>query len=108
MKFLILFLLAGLSVSSYAQPIPLPEHPRPDFERSHWINLNGQWDFEFDSLDVGLANQWQKGISPFSKKINVPFPWGSPLSGVKDEADFAWYKKIITIPETQKGWRQPD
>ncbi|MDR1746731.1 MAG: hypothetical protein LBR49_05610, partial [Tannerella sp.] len=28
--------------------IPLPEHPRPDFERSEWINLNGVWSFTFD------------------------------------------------------------
>ncbi|MBC7923273.1 MAG: hypothetical protein H7Z75_19525, partial [Ferruginibacter sp.] len=29
--------------------IPLPEHPRPDFQRPDWANLNGQWQFEFDS-----------------------------------------------------------
>ncbi|MDR1814863.1 MAG: hypothetical protein LBR18_08475, partial [Tannerella sp.] len=31
-----------------ADNIPLPEHPRPDFERSEWINLNGVWSFTFD------------------------------------------------------------
>ena len=81
-----------LTMGALAQTIPLPEHPRPDFERSNWINLNGQWDFEFDSLNKGVANQWHKGAAKFSKKIQVPFPWGSPLSGVKNEADFAWYK----------------
>ena len=25
--------------------IPLPEHPRPDFERAEWVNLNGDWSF---------------------------------------------------------------
>ena len=29
--------------------IPLPEHPRPDFYRSNWVNLNGPWDFKFDN-----------------------------------------------------------
>jgi hypothetical protein len=89
------------SISLFAQQIPLPEHPRPDFERVNWLNLNGSWDFEFDSLNVGVDKNWQNGKSAFSKKINVPFPWGSPLSGVKDEADFAWYKKTISVP---KSW----
>ena len=84
-----------LTMGAHAQTIPLPEHPRPDFERANWINLTGQWDFEFDSLNKGVVNQWHKGATKFSKKILVPFPWGSPLSGVKNEADFAWYKKTI-------------
>ena len=94
-----------ITIGGYAQTIPLPEHPRPDFERAHWINLNGQWDFEFDSLNKGVTNQWQKGTIPFSKKIQVPFPWGSPLSGVKNEADFAWYKKTITGPASWEKQR---
>ena len=28
--------------------IPLPEHPRPDWERPQWVNLNGEWDFGFE------------------------------------------------------------
>ncbi|NBR57417.1 MAG: beta-glucuronidase, partial [Chitinophagia bacterium] len=55
-----------LTIVGHAQTIPLPEHPRPDFERANWINLNGQWDFEFDSLNKGVANQWQKGATKFS------------------------------------------
>ncbi len=91
-------LLLCFCINVFSQQIPLPEHPRPDFERANWLNLNGSWDFEFDSLNVGLSQNWQNGKATFSKKINVPFPWGSPLSGVKDEADFAWYKRTITVP----------
>ncbi|MGI9138309.1 MAG: sugar-binding domain-containing protein, partial [Sediminibacterium sp.] len=87
-----------INLGGNAQNIPLPEHPRPDFERSNWINLNGQWDFEFDSLNKGVASKWQIGTTKFSKKIQVPFPWGSPLSGVKNEADYAWYKKTVIVP----------
>ncbi len=38
-------ILLGLlwSVSLPSQEIPLPEHPRPDFQREQWINLNGNW-----------------------------------------------------------------
>ncbi len=92
--------------STFSQTqIPLPEHPRPDFERNEWQNLNGYWDFEFDKSDVGVTENWQNGNKNFSKKILVPFPWGSPLSDVKDETDIAWYFKKITINPIWKGKR---
>ena len=95
-----------ISEQSYAQEkIPLPEHPRPDFERSEWINLNGNWAFEFDKNDEGEKAQWYKGTKKFSKTIAVPFPWGSPLSGVKDEADIAWYSKAINVKPEWKNKR---
>ena len=97
--------LLFFSINIFAQTIPLPEHPRPDFERTNWINLNGIWDFEFDSLNIGIEKNWANGQTNFSKKINVPFPWGAPLSGVKDEADFAWYKRTITVPQAWKNKR---
>jgi hypothetical protein len=97
--FLFLCLFSPLS----AQQIPLPEHPRPDFERPNWINLNGSWDFEFDSLNIGIEKNWQAGKTFFSKKINVPFPWGSALSGVKDEADYGWYRRTIMVPQVWSG-----
>jgi len=103
MKLSILLLCFSAIVT--AQPIPLPEHPRPDFERSDWVNLNGLWQFEFDSLNAGIDQKWQNGKAAFSHKINVPFPWGSPLSGVKDEADFAWYKRKITVSKSWSGKR---
>ncbi len=102
---LTLFCLLVIKQSFSQQNIPLPEHPRPDFERSEWLNLNGNWAFEFDKNDVGEKAQWQKGIKKFTQTISVPFPWGSPLSGVKDEADIAWYSKKITIKPEWKGKR---
>ncbi len=87
-----------LSQLLHAQDIPLPEHPRPDFERTEWQNLNGEWAFEFDSLNVGISQNWASNSDKFSKKITVPFPWGSKLSGVKDEADIAWYAREINVP----------
>ena len=57
--------------------IPLPEHPRPDFERAEWVNLNGTWQFRFDPDDVGLAQAWHGSAADFPLAITVPFPWGS-------------------------------
>ena len=82
-----IFLFLSFSVLS-AQTIPLPEHPRPDFERSTWINLNGYWDFKFDKENKGLTDSWQNQVR-FDQKILVPFPWGAPLSEVVDDADIA-------------------
>jgi len=91
-----------LGISLMNAQIPLPEHPRPDFKRPQWINLNGTWDFKFDSNDIGISNNWFNSKTKFEKKINVPFPWGSKLSLIKDEADIGWYKKNITVPEKWK------
>ena len=104
MKHLYLICLLVMSHGVGAQGIPLPEHPRPDFERDQWVNLNGQWEFEFDSLDKGLDEKWFE-TKNLSDKITVPFPWGSALSGVKDEADIAWYRKAITVPISWEGSR---
>jgi len=101
--FVLLLLVVGSSL--FGQTIPLPEHPRPDFERTPWLNLNGAWQFEFDSLDEGIAKKWSDGNTSFSHKITVPFPWGSKLSGVKDEADIAWYKREITVSPEWKNKR---
>lgn len=95
----------ALCLCTQAQSIPLPEHPRPDFERADWRNLNGAWDFRFDAKDEGLSANWQNRSDAFPLQIQVPFPWGSALSGAKDEADVAWYRKSITVPAAWSGKR---
>lgn len=96
-----IFLFSGFH-SGRSQTIPLAEHPRPDFERPQWINLNGSWQFEFDSMNAGLNEKWYAKKN-FSKSIVVPFPWGAALSTVEDKADIGWYKRKIKIPDTWKG-----
>lgn len=98
----IVVFLVGTSNVFSQETIPLPEHPRPDFERSTWLNLNGNWAFEFDKNDVGNTEKWYDNHKKFTKIISVPFPWGSPLSGVKDETDIAWYSKNINV---KREWR---
>ena len=101
-----------MRTATVAAAIPLPEHPRPDRERSAWINLNGEWDFTFD----------HEGRN-FDRHIVVPFGWGSPLSGVeappassrqantrraltgKEPLNDCWYRREITVPADWKGRR---
>ena len=104
-RILTLFLLLTLFHLSAQTPIPLPDHPRPDFERAEWQNLNGSWAFELDDRDVGIQEKWFEGKKRFSRNIQVPFPWGSPLSGVPDSADIAWYRREINVPAAWKGKR---
>jgi len=85
--------------------IPLPEHPRPDFERALWQNLNGPWQFEFDGQDVGESQRWYRTGPPTARPIVVPFPWGSPLSGVPDSAPIGWYARTIDVPAAWSGRR---
>ena len=61
----------------------LEEYPRPQFVRDEWLNLNGEWDFEFDDLNVGQKEKWFFGHK-YSKKINVPFAFQTKLSGIND------------------------
>ncbi len=89
-----------------ADAVPLPEHPRPDFRRDAWVNLNGAWQFAFDAEDVGQKEGWfDKGRHTFSKRITVPFPWEAKLSGIGDTEyrGVAWYAREITIP---KDWKE--
>ena len=85
--------------------IPLPEHPRPDFQRPAWVNLNGTWQFRFDPNDEGLAQAWPRGGVPFPLAITVPFPWGSKLSGLPDTAKIGWYARTIEVPAAWQGQR---
>lgn len=47
-KLLAVALLLLINISNgFSESTPRPEYPRPQFERSEWINLNGTWTFQF-------------------------------------------------------------
>lgn len=84
--------------------IPRPEHPRPQFERERWINLNGEWSFTFDFGKSGRDQGFSKSFG-FKNKIIVPFCPESEISGVghKDFIECLWYHRTIAIPHQWKG-----
>jgi hypothetical protein len=92
--------LAAPLSAQQGQPaaIPLPEHPRPDFQRADWQNLNGAWDFQFDKQNTGEAQGWPASGLPAPQQITVPFSWAAPLAGVRDSADIGWYSRAISVP----------
>lgn len=80
-----------------------PEHPKPQFRRDSWQNLNGQWDFEFDHGNSGVARGLYKSEATLSQKINVPFCPESKLSGI-GHTDFlhsVWYKRSFQLTAAQ-------
>ncbi len=83
--------------------IPRPEHPNPQFERKDWINLNGEWQFEFDFGISGRDRKFYERES-LDSKIIVPFCPESILSGIgnTDFLNCVWYLKRVAIPENDK------
>ena len=86
--------------------IPRPEYPRPDFERSHWFNLNGEWEFEFDDRNCGETERWYEGKA-FARRITVPFCYQSALSGIHDPSrhEILWYRRSFRVPESFRSKR---
>jgi len=88
--------------------IPRPEHPRPDFLREDWLNLNGRWKFDFDPDSVGEDERWySKDAHKYGRHIIVPFPWESELSEVQDTEykGAAWYQRAISVPKEWESKR---
>ena len=97
------FLSLFLCVASMLA-IPRAEYPRPQFERTDWVNLNGEWTCSFDFSGTGLERGFYKSKG-FDKKITVPFCPESKLSGVgyTDFIEHFWYQRDITIPQDWDG-----
>ncbi len=103
------------STGSASLQIPRPEHPRPQFVRDTWMNLNGQWDFLFDFGNSGLDRElWDEAKlsdamsqSPMPTTITVPFCPESRLSGIgyTDWIAAVWYRRRFTLNEAQSAGR---
>lgn len=110
-KSLLLISLAVFIISCTKAPvvtdIPLKEHPRPDFERAVWQNLNGYWRFAPDSANAGEKDNWQNTPGKFPSKILVPFSWASPMSGVAlPKVNVGWYSRNFSV--NGKEWTGKD
>ncbi|MEM1483566.1 sugar-binding domain-containing protein [Oscillospiraceae bacterium PP1C4] len=79
------------------------EYPHPQFVRDEWIDLCGEWEFEFDRNDIGIKNQWFNYYD-FSSSIIVPFCYQSKLSGIDttEDVNVVWYKKTVTLKNDER------
>jgi beta-galactosidase/beta-glucuronidase len=98
---------ALLCAQAFAQPVPRPEHPQPQFMRSEWQSLNGTWQFAFDDHDEGLGAGWHVAEAPFRRNIIVPFCFESRMSGIGDTSfhPVVWYRRQFEVPPAWKGRR---
>lgn len=78
---------------------PRSDYPRPQFVRQQWMNLNGEWEFDYDDARVGDQAKWYAAGHEFSKSIQVPFCFQSKLSGIAETAfhDVVWYRKKLNF-----------
>ena len=87
--------------------IPRSEHPKPQFRRDSWMNLNGQWAFEIDNGRSGKARGLNAKDAQLSGRIIVPFCPQSELSGVnhKDFLSGVWYRRTFELTKEQLSGR---
>ena len=99
-RFFIFAIMAVTAMTAFAAQ-PRAEYPRPQFERSEWVNLNGEWTYEFDLANTGFERRLFENKG-FADKIIVPFCPESKLSGVehKDIITGIWYHRTIQAPAT--------
>lgn len=101
------------------------QFPNPQKIREKWIDLNGEWDFaipdEFNDSHCSAAGQDNEPLNPesvlraaesikeprFNRKINVPYSYTFPKSGVNESRYYpvVWYRKQFSlIPEEGKRY----
>jgi hypothetical protein len=92
-----------LGVKCVKGNIPRPEYPRLAFQRKQWLNLNGEWYFEFDDYNIGESEKWYLR-EKFSQKIIVPFCYQSKASGIGSQEmhEYLWYKREFELGENFK------
>ena len=72
---------------------PWNEYPRPSMVRDSFLCLNGEWDFAIST---------EKEFDNYARRILVPFPPESALSGIEESVErgsYLHYRRSFTIPE---------
>ncbi len=76
----------------------LPEYPRPQLERSSWMNLNGIWQFQ-----PGIGAQEALPEEDLTGKVLVPFAIESAISGVMEHHSRIWYRRYFSVPRAGRA-----
>ncbi len=76
-----------------------PDYPRPSMVRDSFFSLNGIWDYGI-TKEPSLPEIW--------KKILVPFPLESDLSGAGEHlqpGEYLWYRRTLEAPSHKENER---
>lgn len=92
----------GGKMEQNRQAIPRPDYPTPQWERSNWKNLNGEWEFEFDFGCTARERMVMKK-QRLSQKITIPFCPESKLSGIhyQDFIAGVCYRKVVGLSKEE-------
>ena len=89
---------------------PRAAYPRPQFRRAAWHCLNGVWEFAFDAAAplltrAAAAPPAAPPALPWDRRIAVPFPYQSALSGIGEREihPVLWYRRRFSVPA---AWRR--
>lgn len=80
----------------------LNDYPRPQMVRNNWYNLNGVWNF------TKVEKMAYNSSQAYDKKILVPFPMESAISGIMDgnwnenKGKVFAYRKNFSLPANMK------
>jgi len=77
------------------------DYPRPQMQRSDWMNLNGLWHY-------AIRPKGENTIGEFDGNILVPFCIESSLSGVQKyvgKDNELWYQREFEVPSKWNGKR---
>jgi len=82
----------------------LTGYPRPQMERTNWVNLNGTWSFAFDDENQGEAKKWYEAFPENPLEIQVPYTYETKLSGIGEEKfhPVVWYKRQLEVTPDQE------
>ncbi|MCK0118131.1 glycoside hydrolase family 2 [Isoptericola sp. S6320L] len=73
-------------------------YPRPQLARPRWHDLSGEWEFAIGDDDAPAR---RAGGTALPRRIQVPYPPESPLSGIGDTSpyDVVWYRRTVTADD---------
>lgn len=88
-----------------SQDAPWPEYPRPQLEREAWKSLNGRWSWTPDTREGEITSAAPPASGEFKRRVLVPFPIESMLSGVGEHHEKLWYSRSFDVPRDWAGRR---
>ncbi len=82
-------------------------HPNPQKFREGYTVLGGVWNFVFDEQNRGIKEHYEQVFPSEALKINAPYPYQSPASGINlpnKQCDVIWYERTFEVDDLSKKY----